>query len=103
MVLNILVAIPFCWIFEASGADKSGNIAVLLLEFIRLIQVKSIFSILDKIKRKNLAKSNIIKLLLLYYLMAHLIACIFIYIGNLSENINESWYIKVPAPYKLFP
>ena len=58
---------------------------------------------MDKIKRKNLAKSNIIKLLLLYYLMAHLIACIFIYIGNLSENINESWYIKVPAPYKLFP
>jgi hypothetical protein len=94
-----LVAIPFCLIFEASGADKSRNILILLLQFIRLIQVKSIFSILDKIKRKNLAKSNIIKLILLYYLMAHLVACIFIYIGNMRNNINESWFIKVPAPY----
>ena len=35
--------------------------------------------------------------------MAHIVACIWIIIGRIPEDFNDSWFVKVPAPQTNFP
>lgn len=98
-VYNLLVAFPFSLILDAFEIGHiRSNFFLILIQMIRLTNADAFYSILLKIGLKNLILEQITRIILSYFIMAHIIACFFIVIGNLSHDFNESWFAMLPAP-----
>ncbi|EAS07212.2 cation channel family protein (macronuclear) [Tetrahymena thermophila SB210] len=104
MLLEILMIIPFCLIFDLLQIEGiRTRFELIFLQLIRVIPFCRIFNVLSTLKKKNIYLCRVIETLLVYVLFCHLLGCLFIVLGKIEQDFNASWLIKVPAPQAQFP
>ncbi|KAL4436166.1 hypothetical protein ABPG74_018150 [Tetrahymena malaccensis] len=104
MITEILMIIPFCLIFELLQIDGiRTRFDLIFFQLIRIIPFWRIFQILSKLKKKNIYLCRVIETLSVYVLFCHVLGCLFIVLGKIELDFNDSWMIKVPAPQTQFP
>ncbi|KAL4477961.1 hypothetical protein ABPG72_013369 [Tetrahymena utriculariae] len=104
MLAEILLIIPFSMIFDLlqiEGTRTRGDL--IIFQLIRVFPFCRLFNILSKLKKKNIYLCRVIETLILYFLLCHVLGCIFIVLGKIEQDFNASWLIKVPAPQPDFP
>ncbi|KAL4436165.1 hypothetical protein ABPG74_018149 [Tetrahymena malaccensis] len=104
MLVEILLIIPFCMIFDLLQIDGiRTRYELIIVQLIRVFPFCRIFNILSKLKKKNIYLCRVIETLIMYVLLCHVLGCIFILLGKIEQDFNASWLIKVPAPQPNFP
>jgi len=77
---------------------RRSNIFLIILQCIRITNLKPLVDLLANIKRKNDALATLIQMITVYIILAHFLACIWILIGRLEPDFNNSWFIMIPIP-----
>ncbi|EAS07211.2 cation channel family protein (macronuclear) [Tetrahymena thermophila SB210] len=104
ILLEILIIIPFCLIFDLLQIEGiRTRFELIFLQLIRVIPFCRIFNVLSSLKKKNIYLCRVIETLLVYVLFCHLLGSLFIVLGKIETDFNASWMIKVPAPQAQFP
>jgi hypothetical protein len=95
IVIGFLSVIPFSLILA------ENNDYLVFLNFARLLRITKIwefFSVFRYLKQFNLPVFTIIQLIFIYYIGAHIVACIFLNQAMTAADIRDTWLVKVPYP-----
>jgi len=101
---EIMLIIPFCFIFEIYSIDsRRKNIILLILSLLRVTNFNQKLWIFKGLKTNFPALGKFLETILIYIDISHLIACLFMALGRLNPNFNYTWFVKIPAPQLDFP
>ena len=94
-LLEFLYIIPFHLIYIY---DPSINQFLIILTFIRVCYVTPLIKGVSLLKQKNSLIGNIVHILLLYILFAHVSACVLIFMAFSEQDFNDTFLRRIPAP-----
>lgn len=97
IALTIVSIIPFSLVFQLSGIDNP-LLVIYYLKCLRLVKLSPILKVFESIKQRMLNFGRIFEMLFLYYTACHIIACSFINIAYLQDDIRNTWLRRLPVP-----
>lgn len=98
------LTIPFSFIFYKIDLDnRKTNLFFWFLQLLRTTNLNAILQIYSFINKKYFLINHILKIITIYAIFSHINACLFITIGNVSNDFNLSWFAKIPAPNIGYP
>ena len=100
LIFDFIVLFPIALIVDATNPpEKCTQIFLILIQLNRLLAISKLFWIFSiKFFKTRVALANILLIVYCFIILNHLVACIWILFGTLSDDFNYSWLAKIPAP-----
>ena len=97
IVLGLFSLVPFSLILQ----DLHHYQPILLLNILRMLRLLKIwplFAMTNLLKKLSLNPVRIIEVLITYYIVNHIVACLYISIAINSQDVSETWLRRYPVP-----
>lgn len=99
MACKGMVVIPFAVIFSELGVEPRW--VVVILSLLRLLDWTPISRIGSRLLQRYIRFLNLLRILtviLLYIIISHIIACLWIEMAKLEDDSEKSWIRRIPVP-----
>lgn len=96
LITSLVGLLPFSLIL--SGV-KDFLFIVNFLRILRLVKILPLYRTLNYLKKYNVNMVRLVEIILSYYVVAHIVACVMLSVGlAFSPNIENTWLNKIPVP-----
>ena len=97
LIRGIFSVLPLSLVFSLSGLHEPILIIDTLC-LLRLLKIWPIFKLIETIKKQAVNIVRIIEVIFGYYIICHIVSCLWISIALHEPDVRETWLRRVPVP-----
>ncbi|KAL4453422.1 hypothetical protein ABPG74_017629 [Tetrahymena malaccensis] len=99
-LINLVIAIPFCLIFDLSQIDQHrNNIFLIILSLNRVVCIYNIYYSIRYYDQSQQVYIEIINKFMIIAFLNHLNACIWVVIGKQESDWNQCWFKRISTTH----
>ena len=95
IIASIIGIIPFSLLLQH---QKTANFVINFLRVLRLVKIWPFFRVIQPLKRINVNFIRWLEVLISYYIVAHIVASVWLSVGLTADDVRETWLNRVPSP-----